>query len=117
MVAYITMLCDGGTKSPSHDEVIVTAVEKSASYPWSTIIGISIEPREAVSAEAEPEIPPKKYDATIFTIAIPPRIQPTQAFASAISFSEIPPLPIKQPIVIKKGTAISENDDIPLTIC
>ena len=111
------MLCDGGTKSPSHDEVIVTAVEKSASYPWSTIIGISIEPREAVSAEAEPEMPPKKYEATIFTIAIPPRIQPTQAFASAISFSEIPPLPIKQPIVIKNGTAISENDDIPLTIC
>ena len=42
------------------EEVIVTAVEKSASYPWSTIMGIIIEPIEAVSAAADPEMPPKK---------------------------------------------------------
>ncbi len=45
---------------PSTEEEIVTAVEKSTSYPRSTIIGISREPREAVSAEADPEMPPKK---------------------------------------------------------
>ena len=56
----MTMLWLGGTSSPSQEEVIVTAVEKSGSYPSSTIIGIRMEPREAVSAEAEPEIPPKK---------------------------------------------------------
>ena len=54
------MLCEGGTKRPSQEDVIVTAVEKSASYPSSTIIGIRIDPRDAVSADAEPEIPPKK---------------------------------------------------------
>ena len=54
------MLWLGGTRSPSQEEVIVTAVEKSPSYPWSTIIGIRIDPKEAVSADAEPEIPPKK---------------------------------------------------------
>ena len=32
-IAYITMLWLGGTKSPSHEDVIVTAVEKSSSYP------------------------------------------------------------------------------------
>ena len=48
------MLWLGGTRSPSQDEVIVTAVEKSSSYPWSTIIGIRILPRDAVSAAAEP---------------------------------------------------------------
>ena len=44
----------------------------------------------------------------MLTIASPPRIQPTQALASAISLSEIPPEPISTPMVIKKGTAISE---------
>ena len=42
----------------------------------------------------------------MFTIAIPPRIQPTHALASAISFSEIPPEPIRHPMVMKNGTAI-----------
>ena len=110
------MLCDGGTKSPSHEEVIVTAVEKSSSYPCSTIIGIRIVPSDAVSAAAEPEIPPKKYDATILTIAIPPVIQPTQASANAMSFSEIPPEPMNTPIVIKNGTAIKLNELIPFTM-
>ena len=113
----MTMLWLGGTRSPSQDDVIVTAVEKSSSYPCSTIIGIRILPRDAVSAAADPEIPPKKYDATILTMAIPPVIQPTQALARAISFSEIPPVPIMQPMVIKNGTAISEKELIPFTIC
>ena len=56
----MTMLWLGGTSRPSQEEVMVTAVEKSASYPWSTIMGIMMEPMEAVSAAAEPEIPPKK---------------------------------------------------------
>ena len=46
--------------APSQDDVMVTAVEKSLSYPCSSIMGIRMEPREAVSAEAEPEMPPKK---------------------------------------------------------
>ena len=54
------MLWLGGTSRPSQEDVIVTAVEKSASYPSSTIIGMRMEPREAVSAAADPEIPPKK---------------------------------------------------------
>jgi hypothetical protein len=53
----------------------------------------------------------------MFTMAIPPRIHPTQELASAISFSDIPPLPIRIPIVIKNGTAMREKELIPLTIC
>ena len=49
-------------------------------------------------------------------MAMPPRIQPTQALASAISFSEIPPEPMRQPMVMKKGTAIRLKELIPLTI-
>ena len=53
----------------------------------------------------------------MFTIANPPRIQPTREFASAISLSDIPPVPIKTPMVMKNGTAINENDHTPFTIC
>ena len=56
----MTMLWLGGTSNPSQEEVMVTAVEKSTSYPSSTIMGIRMEPSDAVSAEAEPEMPPKK---------------------------------------------------------
>ena len=48
---------------------------------------------------------------------MPPRIHPTQALASAISFSEIPPEPIRQPMVIKNGTAMRLKELIPFTIC
>ena len=48
---------DHGQQPERH---LPTAVEKSASYPWSTIMGIMMEPMEAVSAAAEPEMPPKK---------------------------------------------------------
>jgi hypothetical protein len=74
-------------------------------------------PRDAVSAAADPDIPPKKNESTTLTIASPPRIQPTNAFARSMSFSEIPPEPISTPIVIKNGTAMRLKELIPLTIC
>ena len=76
-----------------------------------------MEPREAVSAEAEPEMPPKKYEATMFTMASPPRIHPTREFARAMSLSEMPPVPIRTPMVMKNGTAIRLKDQTPFTIC
>jgi len=53
----------------------------------------------------------------MLTMAMPPRIQPTQALASAISFSLMPPEPMRTPMVMKKGTAIRLNEEMPLTIC
>ena len=53
----------------------------------------------------------------MFTWARPPRIHPTREFASAISFSDIPPDPISTPMVMKNGTAIREKDQTPRTIC
>ena len=52
----------------------------------------------------------------MFTMAMPPVIQPTSELARSISFSDIPPLPIRQPMVIKKGTAIREKELMPFTI-
>ena len=53
----------------------------------------------------------------MFTMARPPRIQPTSELASAISLSDMPPVPISTPIVMKNGTAIREKDQTPFTIC
>ena len=52
----------------------------------------------------------------MLTMAMPPRIQPTQASANAISFSLIPPEPMSTPMVMKKGTAIRLKEEMPLTI-
>ena len=52
----------------------------------------------------------------MFTMARPPRIHPTQALARAMSLSEMPPLPMSTPMVIKKGTAIREKELMPFTI-
>ena len=62
---------------------------------------------EAQSAEEEPEMPPKKTEATMLTIARPPRIQPTSSRERTISLSEMPPRDISSPIRMKKGTASS----------
>ena len=48
---------------------------------------------------------------------MPPRIQPTQAWARAISFCDMPPVPMMTPMVMKNGTAIRLKEKIPLTIC
>ena len=53
----------------------------------------------------------------MFTMARPPVIQPTKASARSSSFSEIPPVPMYTPMVMKNGTAIREKDEIPFTIC
>ena len=52
----------------------------------------------------------------MFTMAMPPVIQPTSELARSISFSDMPPLPIRQPIVMKNGTAIREKELMPFTI-
>ena len=64
-------------------------------------------PKDAQSAEEEPEIPPKKKDATTFTMAAPPLNQPTSSLEKSISVSVMPPALISSPIRMKNGTARS----------
>ncbi|MPM70072.1 hypothetical protein SDC9_117023 [bioreactor metagenome] len=107
------MLWLGGIKSPSIELAMVTAVENSPSYPLFFIIGMRIDPNEAVSAVALPLIPPKKTLAMMFTIARPPRIQPTSALESLMRRSEIPPWAIISPASTKNGMARKVNPLIP----
>ena len=104
------MLCEGGTSMPCTDEAMVTVVAKSRSYPALSIAGISTDPSEDMSAIGEPEIPPKNIEATILTIARPPRIQPTTARARRSRRSVIPPPLMMSPARMKNGTASSEKD-------
>ena len=103
----MTMFWLGGTRMPSTELAMVRQVAKSLSYPWSSIILISMGPRDAQSAEEEPEMPPKKKEATTLTMAAPPLNQPTSSFEKSIRVSVIPPALISSPIRMKKGTASS----------
>ena len=49
-----------------------------------------IEPIDEVSATAEPEIPPKNMEATMLTIARPPRRKPTKILAKATILHWLP---------------------------
>ena len=83
----------------------VKAIEKSLSYPASTIIRISKGPRDETSAMVEPEIPPKNVEAKTFTCANPPVKRPTRMFANWNNRVAIPPTDIISPIRIKNGIA------------
>jgi len=106
----------GGIIGPTVEEEAVIAAEKSTSYLSFTIAGISIVPIADVSATAAPVMPAKNMDATTLTIASPPRIEPTKIFENLIRRFVIPPLFIREPASIKKGTAINGKESVPENI-
>ena len=108
------MLWLGGIRIACTDPLTVTAVEKSRGYPLRSISGISTDPMEAVSATAEPEMPPKNVEARIFTSDNPPRTKPTSTLAKATRRRDMPPSAIRAPASTKKGMASSENLFTPL---
>ena len=64
-------------------------------------------PMAAQVAGAEPERAAKNADARIITWVRPPVIQPTRALARRIRRRDMPPVAIREPANMKKGTAIS----------
>ena len=71
--------------------------------------GIRILPRAATVAGPEPDMAAKKQEQMTVTRASPLRRWPTQAFARAISFSEMPACSMMLPARMKKGMASREN--------
>ena len=65
-----------------------------------------MEPREALSAAAAPDIPANSMEARIFTWASPPRICPTRALQKLTILLVIPALFINSPARINRGIAI-----------
>ncbi|MPM95263.1 hypothetical protein SDC9_142417 [bioreactor metagenome] len=74
--------------------------------------GIIIDPMAAVVAAPEPDIAAKNIQATIDTRPRPPDIQPIRVFAKLINLLDIPPLSIRLPASIKKGTAIKGKESV-----
>ena len=62
-------------------------------------------PVAAVSATAEPLMPPKNIEPVIATWPRPPRTEPTRAPASSISRRAMPPWLITSPTRMKNGMA------------
>ena len=101
----MTMLWDGGIRTPWQAVVTVRPTVNSLSYPCLTIIGMTTEPSDDTSATAEPEIPPKNMESRQFTYARPPRKRPTARFARSTILSEIWPAAMISPMTMKNGMA------------
>jgi hypothetical protein len=95
-------------------EAEVTAAEKSSGYPFFLMAGIRMLPKAAASATADPDISAKNMEVTIFTMASPPRINPTRALAKSINLREIPAEFIKLPVRTKRGMAKRGKLSAPL---
>ncbi len=78
---------------------------KRAVYPSLTIALISITPRPAASATADPDMPAKIMLPITLTCARPPRIRPTRRLATANIRSVVPPTFIRLPARMKNGIA------------
>jgi len=78
--------------------------------------GIMMEPMAAVSAAVDPETPEKKISDTMETIPRPFLKWPTKAYARLTSLLEIPPVSMRAPARIKKGTAKRGKESQPVKI-
>ena len=67
----------GGIMIPKKPALATVASEKGSGYPFRVSSGIKIAPMAEHVAAAEPQIAPKKAEATKVTIASPPGNHPT----------------------------------------
>src|SRR5574337_686827 len=86
-----------------------TPALKALGYPFLAMAGMTTWPMAAAPATAEPEISPKNMEATMVTMAKPPRMNPTKALARLISRVEIPVVVINPPARINNGMAKRGN--------
>src|SRR4249919_2119647 len=91
----------------------ITAAASSLGYPRAFMPGIKIDPSAATSATELPEISAKIIEATIDTIAKPPRKKPTNDRQKPIRRREIEVAFISAPASTNSGIAISGNLPAP----
>ena len=116
LTPYIINGILGGIIGPIVEEAAVTAAEKSVSNPCSSIALISIVPRPAASATADPLIPAKTTLASTLACPKPPGIHPTSPLQKSKIRLVILPTFISFPAIRKNGIAIRENPLTPFTI-
>ena len=103
----------GGMIGPIMAAAEVRAPANFLSYPLFTIMGISTGPRAAISAMADPDMPPKNMLATTVAMARPPRIRPTKMRENLTKPSVIFPLAINSPAKTKNGIQSNGKLSIP----
>ena len=97
----------GGMMGPMVEEAAVTAAENSRSKPSFSMARISIVPRPAASATAEPLIPAKTMLARTFACPRPPGIQPISVLQKRKILVVMDPVFMSLPASRKKGIARS----------
>jgi hypothetical protein len=107
------MMMLGGMIGEITEEAAVTAVLNSRSYPSFSIAGMNIEPNAAVSAIADPEIPPNMMDVTILTWASPPLSFPKKILVKFTILLVSPMLFMISPASRKRGKARKTYEFIP----
>ena len=116
MDAYTTYAILGGMTIAIELAAAMSAIANGALNPASTIAGIRIAPSAATVAGPEPEIAPKKHATMTQTIAIPPRLCPTQLSINLIRRLEIPAFAIIFPARMKNGIANNNVLLIPVYV-
>ena len=76
-------------------------------------MGMISDPMAAVSAIAEPEIPPNSRQETTQTTPSPPGMKPKRVTAKATMRLPTPPLESSSPPKMNNGTAIRRNGSTP----
>ena len=107
VTAYVTIGILGGITTPKVPAEAATAPAASLGYPFSFIRGTVIPPIAATVAGLDPEMAPKKADATTAILASFPGCLLTKVAIKSIKRFDIPPFSIIFPARIKKGTAIN----------
>ncbi len=110
---YRMSAMDGGTMIAVEPPAAISAAEKDRSYPSRAMEGMRIAPIAAASAGPEPEIPPKKTQAEMATIARAPVRCPMTRFASRMIRYEMPHRSSRNPARMNRGIARSGNLAIP----
>lgn len=112
---YTTIGMDGGIMTPILPAHAINANVNRFEYPFSSIVGTTIEPTAATVAGPEPETAAKNIHTTTVQIASPPVILPKNALQTFKRRFETPPLPISSPARINRGIAIRGNESDAVT--
>src|SRR5574341_2060433 len=103
----------GGMMMASVAALDTSPALKALGYPFLAMAGITTWPMAAASATADPEISEKNMEATMVTMARPPRMNPTRALARLMRRVEIPEVVISPPARMKSGMASRGNLEAP----
>ena len=107
----------GGITTPMLPAVAISASVKLLLYPFSSMVGTTMEPTAATVAGPEPDTAAKNMHTMTVTMARPPVILPKNTLQTFNILLDTPPALISSPARINSGIAISGNESALVTSC